>query len=156
MNSNTQAQKGLKTFLLTLVISLVVFSAIYYIINADTPEKNSYEGAAESSLNVQRNSSADTATLGDTNTRSVFGELASTEAQDYDVQPRQVLSGAEEYDEDTIETTQTTVPVTGIFGPTFGLLLSSLSLGLGAYLIFLGPRKSALASFEKGVIKDLD
>jgi hypothetical protein len=151
MNSNTQAQKGFKTFILTLVISLVVFSAIYYIINTEQPEENIVEQpiAQEEKMIVQSDSTAESATLGETDTRSVFGELAAADAEDYDVQPKQVLSGA-------TETTQSTVPDTGFFGPTFGLLVSTITLGIGAYLVFLGPRKTALASFEKNVIRDLD
>ena len=156
MNSNAQAQKGFKTFILTLVISLVVFSAIYYIINSDSTTETNYTAPKEEKLPVQANSSMETSTLGDTSTRSVFGELAATEAEEYDVQPKQVLAGAETYQEDTVETSQSTVPVTGFFGPTFGLVVSLFTLGIGAYLIFLGPRKTALASFEKNVIKDLD
>ena len=42
MNANEQAQKGFKTFILTLSISLIVFSVIYYLIsNNSNFEQNS-------------------------------------------------------------------------------------------------------------------
>ncbi len=39
MDSKAQAQKGFKTFMLTLVVSLFVFSAIYMVLNRNTDDR---------------------------------------------------------------------------------------------------------------------
>ncbi|MFC1722425.1 hypothetical protein ACFL0C_02125 [Patescibacteria group bacterium] len=168
MNSSTQAQKGFKTFLLTLVISLVVFSAIYYIINSGGDSPSSYKDSTddESSFVKEELTSPDkvvvdtskneSVTLGDSSKRSVFGELAAQPVEEVDAEPRQVLAGADVTTEEVEEVSETTVPETGIFSPTIGLVLSTIALSIGAYLVFLGPRKLALSSFEKKVLDDLE
>lgn len=179
MNSKTQATKGFKTFILTLMISLIVFSAIYYIINTEQEESTfSERREVEQPLN-----SMETATLGETDVRekevpvtedkpvegvggegSVFEKLANQKMDN--VPQRQVLAGADTADttavvatESTVDTTeveQSTVPATGISGPTLGIVLTLVILGFAAYIMFIGPRNIALYNFEKDVLDDLD
>jgi cobalamin biosynthesis Mg chelatase CobN len=185
MNSKTQAQKGFKTFILTLAISLAVFSGIYYIINTDNSEqKTSAQNSAnqESSVLDARVESATDATdttdtanksaedqTADSSTNneneksqdSVFETLANSKITDTQSptvagvsQEKAVLSGSDQAT--TTETSQSTVPVTGISGPTVGIILTLVILSLVAYIYFVGPRKMALSSFEKDLLDDLD
>jgi hypothetical protein len=183
MNSKTQAQKGFKTFILTLAISLAVFSGIYYIINSEdenaqvvtTPESNT---ANVLDAKVEGSVAEESDTLGEQSDRSkeedsVFADLAGTKnvalgeeeesAADTDAdakpvvkaasskKPGNVLAGA-----DVGETTESTVPDTGIAGPTTGIILTLVILSLVIYIYFVGPRKLALSSFEKDLLDDLD
>lgn len=173
MNSKTQATKGFKTFLLTLVISLVVFSAIYFIINTEQEDESiDIETNSEQTLTApyEKSDDIEAATLGESDTRaedevSVFGELASQKMED--TARRQVLAGEDVADtsdttamvatsgtEDT--TPQSTVPDTGVSGPTMGVILTLIILGFAAYIMFIGPRNIALYNFEKDVVDDLD
>lgn len=155
MNTTTQAQKGFKTFILTLVVSLLVFSAVYYFINSDTSSVGQSDSYSDVSFNEQPVENEE-ATLGDTSERmgvseeSVFEELAN---EKLNISPPEVLAGA---DDATTETPEATVPVTGISGPTSGIILATIILGFAAYLIYIGPRSFALASFEKKVLEELD
>ena len=184
MNSKTQATKGFKTFILTLAISLIVFSAIYYIINNEQ-EETSYVEKNEISSSLKAPVSLDedleTATLGEADVRaeetpvdvsegveeekaSVFEELANQKMDN--IPQRQVLAGSDTADtatmvatestSDATETAQSTVPDTGISGPTMGIVLTLVILGFAAYVMFIGPRNIALYNFEKDVLDDLD
>jgi len=189
MNSKTQATKGFKTFILTLVISLMAFSAIYYVINKEQ-EENSYVEKSETSraLNapIHRDGSTEVDTLGDTDVRekeeavivnesdeeqvSIFEELANQKMDN--VPQRHVLAGSGTADTtattdtaavvatgstaDTTEVAQSTVPDTGISGPTLGIILTLVILGFAAYVMFIGPRNIALYNFEKDVLDELD
>ncbi|OGC45908.1 hypothetical protein A2V49_02545 [candidate division WWE3 bacterium RBG_19FT_COMBO_34_6] len=162
MNSNAQAQKGFKTFILTLIISLAVFSAIYYIINSGAIENSGEEESttpAATTNNNQLRAGVSPAENKDEDTvkeekQSVFGALL---AEKIEVPERGVLAGSSTGSQiTTVTTRETTVPVTGVSGPTAGIIISSIILGVASYLIFLGPRKLALSSFEKKVIDDLD
>ena len=129
MNSTTQAQKGFKTFILTLVVSLLVFSTLYVLINNDT--------SAET-LGVANSDSPKAKVEG-----SVFEELANKQVS---VEPKEVLAGADEAD-----VPETTVPDTGVSGPTLGILFSTVLLVVAWYL----NTKTQIA-FEKKVLKELD
>ena len=185
MNSSAQAQKGFKTFILTLVISLVVFSAIYYIINSGNQSTIDSTRTADSNNVVITRSetpSADSATLGAKDTasetgivdespgveESAFGDLAVQDTPE--VQTRQVLQAAESGDtSDTTEvidpsppiggggeTEEATVPETGISGPTAGLIMTLTIASVVAYIMFVGPRNLALSSFERRVVDELE
>lgn len=166
MSTSSQAQKGFKTFLLTLVISLVVFSAVYYVINSGVDSEAEYQNTASEvtrtqtreeypAEDVEKANKVETATLGESTSKNVFQELTDSKP---DVIPKQVLAGSDvagddEEDDDVLEST---VPDTGVIGPTSGILLSVALMGTAALLIFIGPRKLALSSFEKRTLKDLD
>ena len=122
MNSKKQAQKGFKTFILTLAISLAVFSGIYYIINVEDDSPVMKTTSEDESTNVLDARVAETAnnneeTLGEKSERpeeeSVFADLAVAKSvgvgeEDTD-ETGAVLAGA-----DVGETTESTVPDTGI------------------------------------------
>jgi len=194
MNSNKQAAKGFKTFILTLVISLAVFSGIYYFINSqekETISKSAQGSRQELAVPASRQGNVEEATLGDNSGRvaseeelvtpeetapvtesvglgeapapSVFAQLAS---QKMDVPQRMVLAGSDTASTTAAittggtapssETAQSTVPDTGMSGPTLGVVLTLVILGFAAYIMFLGPRNIALYNFEKDVLDDLD
>jgi len=184
MNSKEQAKKGFKTFILTLVISLVIFSGIYYVINSEQDDDyyGDYnkveekvdvlgsEAGAGGTNEVDKVSERDT-----TEDESVFADLAEQKMDEE--QGRQVLAGSDSVDttstidtttiidttvvaDTTIDTTaevaQTTVPDTGVSGPTVGVVLTLIILGFAAYIMFLGPRNVALHNFEKDFLDDLE
>ncbi|OGC68984.1 hypothetical protein A2415_04265 [candidate division WWE3 bacterium RIFOXYC1_FULL_39_7] len=137
MNSTDQAQKGFKTFLLTLSISLILFSVVYYVITSPSLNKS------ELSADVEEEQVSYTE-------ETVFGDLAS---QKMDVPTRAVLAGAD----GTAETTQGTaaVPDSGTFEVTLGLILSGITFLTGLFVISKDPRKIALSGFEKRVVRGL-
>lgn len=149
MNNSTQAQKGFKTFLLTLSVSLIIFSVIYYVITNTSAQTDSLPkdvvGAVTESPKQEvpetPENSADT----------VFGKLA---AQPMNVDSKAVLAGA---DVQTTSTTQSTtsVPETGVVGITFGLITSGLLFVLATLVIAKDPRRLAINSFEKRTIRKL-
>lgn len=173
MDTKAQAQKGFKTFIITLLVSLVVFSAIYYVVNSSTEdsmdtvvqptnERSQQQQLRAPTNNANSNEEAEVAAasvknvaMGESKTESPFEELAEaktpTRIGGAPIQERAVLAGA-----DGPETSQATVPDTGLFGPTFGIIFSATALSIAAYLIFAGPRKLALSSFEKKVRNKLN
>lgn len=183
MNSKQQAKKGFKTFLLTLVISLIIFSGIYYLINSQDSKEDYYGAEREESVEYEDVLGSESGAISesdvteesiepvdpDTNTEeeSVFADLASQE-MDKESQ-RQVLAGTDSDDTtttvqtstttDTTDTTpvsESTVPETGVSGPTMGFVMTLIILGFAGYIMFLGPRNVALHNFEKDTIEDLD
>lgn len=75
MNNSTQAQKGFKTFLLTLSISLIVFSVIYFVITNNSSSKVNLDANVES--NAQQAANNPTANAETTpNEQEIPGEVA--------------------------------------------------------------------------------
>ncbi|NMB70020.1 hypothetical protein GYA27_02355 [candidate division WWE3 bacterium] len=149
MNNSTQAQKGFKTFLLTLSVSLIIFSVIYYVITNTSSQNESLPKDVLGAVveNSQDSAKQDPKDAEDT----VFGKLAS---QPMNVDSKAVLAGS---DFQTTGTTQSTtsVPQTGVVGITFGLITSGLLFILATTVIAKDPRKLAITSFEKRTIKRL-
>jgi hypothetical protein len=158
MNTTEQAKNGFKTFILTFSISVLVFGAFYYLVSASTASDVDIEKS-----NVMGVTSIDDtgSTVSEGTTSSPFEELVRNTP---DVQPAAVLSGADEGaplggpldDGSTSQTTQSTVPETGMVGMTVAFSFSVMLLGLFAYIIFINPRKYALSKFEKSMSEDLD
>lgn len=146
MNSFDHAQKGFKTFIVTLTISLVVFSILYYFLsNKPEADINGNTGAKE------------TATVsGYVASASPFEDLANKKM---DVPRRAVLAGttvAGETDPNSIpvETAAApqaspSVPNTGTTEVTIAFVVSGILLLIGFYVLYLNPRKLALQSFER-------
>ena len=70
------AGKSFKTFLLTLSISLIVFSGVYYVLtmNSSTPDTHEVSVVNKNGQSAQV---AQTAQVTADNQRSVFGEIAA-------------------------------------------------------------------------------
>lgn len=150
----TQSTKGLSTFVLTLSISLIVFSAIYYFMTTRT-SVSEYD---DFNVGVVNETEPESTPLTEKNTdeeSSVFGKLADSSADSYS---GQVLAGTDavesevpsEVPAEVSETTQSNLE-TGVTSITFGLI-SALALFIsGMVFIHKGPRKAALNTFEKNI-----
>ncbi len=170
MNNAHQAKNGFKTFVVTLVISLGVFAAVYYLTSYP-----SYEMDIDESTGGTRNEVD--SPLSSVEGENVLGEtdspFANLNEQEISTPRRTVLSGEdviseeeeemaameedeiESYEEDlalATETTETTVPDTGTLGMTFSLFTSMAILAGGLYYVYLGPRNLALKSFEEQIL----
>lgn len=162
MNSSSvadQTGKSFKTFILTLSISLIVFSAVYYFISESSDGGSGTLGAKSSATTPVKEV-------------SVFKELSETPSN---VEERAVLALTDaigdgtdstvpaattpattttvEEDTAVAETTSSTVPVTGVTETTVGLVLSMLAFAVGFWVIKKDSRKLALRSFESNVLK---
>jgi hypothetical protein len=162
MNSSSvadQTGKSFKTFILTLSISLIVFSAAYYFISESSDGSSGTLGAKSSAATPVKET-------------SVFKELSETPSN---VEERAVLAltdsiggtdstvpatttpatttTATEEDAAVEETTGSAVPSTGTTETTVGLVLSALAFAVGFLVIKKDPRKLALRSFESSVLK---
>ena len=146
MNSSQQAQKGFKTFILTLSVSLIIFSVIYYVINSSEFSPSPTNTAMRIEDEVLGVSAKEDPVEAN---NTVFGLLAE---QEVEVPTKTVLAGA-----DTMETTESTSPVpeTGTFGVTVGLVSSLTIFVVGLFVIYKDPRKAALLGFERDVTKNL-
>ncbi len=149
MNNAYQAKNGFKTFLLTLVISLGVFGVVYYITSypSYSVDIEAHTGSSENEV------------LSDSE-ESAFASLNT----EMNTPRRVVLAGATVEGEETEgttavpvattqETTQSTVPDTGVTSLTLSLLVSLVVLCSGIYYVYLGPRKLALQSFEDRILE---
>ncbi len=156
MNNSHQAKNGFKTFLVTLIISLGVFAAVYYLTSYPSYEMDIEETTGgkttEKEVSSDKGKQLGMANQKEVGEASPFAELNSKE---YDVRPREVLAGADEISDEGLpegftapETTQSTVPDTGTLGMTISLFVSLAILSGGFYYVYLNPRKLALQSFE--------
>lgn len=145
-----QAKKGLSTFILTLSISLIVFSTIYYLMTSNSTEDESF---VEDETQVSMVTEEESDVQGDSTTdKTIFGEIAESDPESYS---RQVLAGADETTTVT-ETTQSDPNLdTGIASVTIGLVLSLVLFISTMIFVYKNPRKLALTSFEKKTTKDL-
>lgn len=170
MNSDS-AKSGFKTFILTLSVSLIVFSVIYYLITSASkePEAVSYEqtevenvvadykaGPDEEKAETPEVAGAKVTSSGEDG--SAFAGLLAAGVEKDSVSKKNsaaVLAGATSAPSTTQTTTSGgTVPETGLMGITAGLLISLVFFTTGMYYIYSSPRKAALAGFEKKVLKD--
>lgn len=149
MNNSEVAKNGFKTFIITLTVSLVLFSIVYYFVTGSSKdidiEQQDLQVAKSSAVAGVTTSTPTEVTGPIAADTSVFYDLATTKMNE---PAKAVLAGATE--------STTSVPSTGSTEITWGFLLSVLALGFGSYLIFLGPRKAAIQHFETKVFKDLD
>ncbi|MBN1162843.1 hypothetical protein JXA34_03835 [Patescibacteria group bacterium] len=152
MNNSTQAQKGFQTFVLTLSVSLIIFSVIYYFVTNSNRTPDITTSVTEEVYTKDTPDSEDEASSG---ADTVFGKLAS---QEMDVPRRAVLSGATEETvnspDETEETTESTVPNGGVVSITFGLFSSVLFLLFAAWMIGRNTKGAALVRFENQFIRD--
>lgn len=156
MNSES-AKNGFKTFILTLSVSLVVFSVIYYVItnfSDKTASSSEYRASVVQEVSQQEEQPQDSqqqpAVAGAETEKkdTVFGALAdSTISQE----PKGVVLAGSTV---ATQTTQSTVPDTGLAGITVGLFSSLFVFALGIFYVARNPRKVALSEFEREVLKD--
>jgi len=159
MNNSYQAQKGFKTFLVTLVISLGIFIAVYYVTSYPSYKINIEESTGGELLGRTAVGETELAISPVSEEKSPFRQLNDTEMA---VSKRVVLAGSDENIVPEVpavpaetapigvpsDTPESTVPDTGSFAVTISLFFSLCMLGAGLYYVYLGPRKLALKSFE--------
>lgn len=160
-NASTQAQKGFKTFLLTLSVSLVVFSVIYYFVtdglstdSAPIAEKTDTAVAtAPTAPEVAGDSTVAEDPIVAEEVVTTFGKLL---AVDPGVNEPAVLAGADTQvgGGGSMQTTQSTVPETGVVGITMGLLTSLTLFVFVMVYIFTTKKNFSLARFEEQFLKD--
>lgn len=147
MNPETQAKNGFKTFVVTLSVSLVIFSALYYVINdtSSNVDIEEYQTSKDKTVAFE----TEVEDVKGTTTKSAFGVLANTPP----TEEPQVLGGTDDTtttDTTTTtedETSESTVPETGT-ETLFGTMLAVGMFSIALYFIVAGPRKFALANFE--------
>ena len=148
----TSAGRSFRTFLLTLSVSLILFSTVYYFLtsNASRPE------TSETSLNEKNvkkvSDDSEVKNQGEVAglamEKTVFGEIAGKETGG---QVRQVLAGSTE----TSQTT-TTAPSTGTTSVTIGLFSALIFFVGSLFVVSKNPRKLALNTFEENVMRSVD
>ena len=149
----TQSTKGLSTFVLTLSISLIVFSAIYYFMTtkASTSEYDAFNVSVIDEKKSEESSSKPVSQKNTDEGNSVFGKLASSSQ---DSNSGQVLAGTDvvetEVPAEVPQTTQSNLE-TGVTSITFGLISALALFVSGMVFIHKGPRKAALSTFEKNI-----
>lgn len=149
MYTEQQAKSGFKTFVVTLSVSLVVFGAIYYLITGfsqeiDIESSSASLDAGKTSM-VYDSDTQNEQVMGASTQNSVFNEIAQAPVN---AQPATVLAAG-----DAIETTESTVPVTGS-NTLLGITMVIVSFSIATYIMFMGPRKLALSGFEKDITQD--
>lgn len=178
-NTKIEVQNGFKTFVLTLSISLIVFSVAYFMLSNESYDdlsalqqaneylENTDQGdllaySEDEIITIESDPSYDGTKENiesldgsdSKETQTVFGKLASTKI---DVNSRAVLAGAEESEGNstTLQTQTTTAPVpdAGVTEMTWGLVLSMIAFLLGFIVISKDPRNIALKSFEKDMMR---
>lgn len=158
MNNSVQAQKGFKSFLITLSVSIFVFSIIYYLINdtSSTPVDIEQDSKAISQnqpavqgVQTEQKPLATTQTQQDRSSDSAFEQLSK---QKMEAPKKAVLAGATQ----ATSSTQSTVPATGSVEITYALAISSLVIIFASFIYLRGPRSLAMVSYEKGFLKDLE
>jgi hypothetical protein len=150
-NSSTSlkdnAGRSFRTFILTLSISLIVFSGIYYALTYTSSGVDSLDDkVGDSSVNNPQEEVSE----------SVFKEIANAKP---DVQSRQVLAGSTAVSAETTvaQTTQAADNLnTGTMSVTVGLVIATVFFVVALVIISSNPRRLALGTFEKSVTKDLD
>ncbi len=136
--NTSQSLKGLKTFITTLLVSLFLFGAVYYVMSSTGSKPADIEKTLDdTTIGAVEPAKSNLASA------SVFEDLSK---QKLDVPVKNVLAGA-------TQSTQSTVPGTGSVEITVGLMLSLLALGSGFYVFAKNPRKVALRDFERDSTK---
>jgi len=128
-----EEKNGVKTFVITLAISMVVFGALYYLISDFSKEVNIESSSI--SVNIKKDS-----------------PFESLTAQKFDAGAPAVLGTTTD---EATETTESTSPApdTGS-NDVLVLALSTLAILGAAYLALIGPKKFALSDFEKNTTKN--
>jgi hypothetical protein len=137
---NDTAKNGFKTFVVTLSVSLLLFGALYYLITDFSSDVDIENTASKSGTFAY---DPITTVKGSTTQNSVFGSIVEEPVK---TQPAAVLA-----ETDTItatETTESTVPDTGS-ETLIGTMISIGFFSAAVYILVVGPRKFAMAGFEK-------
>lgn len=142
IGKSNSAASSFRTFILTLSISLIIFSVVYYFMSSSGVDTDVFENALTDSSILEED-------VKGTSSESVFGEIATKEPE---AQATFVLAEADEVTQTTESTTS--VPETGIFSITSGFFIALTLFVAGLVIVSSNPRKLALNTFERSVLKD--
>ena len=152
MNNQT-AQAGFKTFLITLSVSLALFGVLYFILASGTSKPTDIESETSSNKladTIVTTAASDTADSTVTQAPSAEPTRVSVFADLSKGNPGSAVLGAAD------ESTQGTKSInTGSTEITIALLASLGALGFGGLVYIRGPRKAALARFERDLTREL-
>ncbi|NMB91752.1 hypothetical protein GYA37_02805 [candidate division WWE3 bacterium] len=141
------AGKSFKTFVLTLSVSLIIFSVVYYVMSVNSSNQESFDNSLSDNV-VEKE-------VKGVEQKSVFNEIAS---KDPGVQAKEVLAGSTVAT--TAEVQQTTQSAadlqTGTFSITAGLFIALIIFLSTLVFVLNNPRKLALSSFEKNALRDVE
>jgi len=140
-----QAKNGFKTFVVTLSVSLLLFGALYYLITDFSSDIDIEDTSAGKPTTVAYDPST---VKGTTTQNSVFKDITETPVK---TKPATVLAEADDTTTTTEETTESTVPDTGS-ETLIGTVLAMGFFSAAVYILVVGPRKFALAGFEKDML----
>jgi len=148
----TNAGKSFRTFLFTLSVSLILFSAVYYFLTTNASKPESLGVSSNESNEKKVTTGSDIKAQGEVSgaaiEKTVFGDIASKETGG---QARQVLAGYT-----GTEQTTTSAPNTGTTSVTIGLGSALIFFVTGLFVVSKNPRKLALSTFEKNATKSVD
>lgn len=141
------AGKSFKTFVLTLSVSLIIFSVVYYVMSVNSSNQESFDNSLSDNV-VEKE-------VKGVEQKSVFNEIAS---KDPGVQAKEVLAGSTVAT--TAEVQQTTQSAadlqTGTFSITAGLFIALIIFLSTLVFVLNNPRKLALSSFEKNALRGVE
>ncbi|PIS22684.1 hypothetical protein COT50_00590 [candidate division WWE3 bacterium CG08_land_8_20_14_0_20_41_10] len=150
---NSAKESNVKSIAVIAFVSVLLFGIFYYLItdvsgstNLKAEKKVDAQVVAQNFL-VDREKPAQQDVKGDSVEKSVFKELST---QKVDTQPKMVLAGSD------TNTPESTVPATGSDTIFSMFVVSSLIMFTGIYLLLTQPKNTALAKFEKRLIRELD
>lgn len=145
---NSAKESNFKSIAVIAFVSVLLFGIFYYLI---TDVSSSTNLKAEKKVDAQvvaQNFLVDNKDVkGDSVEKSVFKELST---QKVDTQPKMVLAGSD------TNTPESTVPATGSDTIFSMFVVSSLIMFTGIYLLLTQPKNTALAKFERRLIRELD
>lgn len=167
---NTARESNLKSIAVIAFVSVMLFGVFYYLITDATSNPSTNLKAESDRVTLQaleqkalaQNSAGDEVVAesgptdpkfakadvkGDSTEISVFKALTTQQA---DAQPKMVLGGSD------TATPESTVPDTGTDTIFMAFVASSLVMFAGMYMLMTQPKNTALAKFEKRIIRDLD
>ncbi|OGC57252.1 hypothetical protein A3H26_03010 [candidate division WWE3 bacterium RIFCSPLOWO2_12_FULL_36_10] len=131
-----EEKNGVKTFVVTLAISMVVFGALYYLISDFSKEVNIESSSISANVKNEKKDSP----------------FESLTAQKFDDNAPAVLGTTTDTTTETTEGTSS-VPVTGS-NDIIVFALSTLAILCATYLALMGPKKLVLPNFEKNATKN--
>lgn len=149
-----QAKNSFKTFVVTLSVSIVIFSSLYYLIGNFTKEVDIEKFNVESETAYKKTVKGSTTKKSD----SPFANLKETSPQvlsgtDTDTNDTTETDTTTNIDEEVEESTESEVPETGSY-TLIGTILSVGFFSLALITILSGPRKMALSKFENSMLED--
>ncbi|EKE00046.1 MAG: hypothetical protein ACD_22C00100G0010 [uncultured bacterium] len=148
MNNSEVAKNGFKTFLITLLLTLVLFSVVYYLASDSSLKVDIEKGDTSNVVSVKKDATTvgKVAAVANDSSGEFVVKQSAFEALNKQKTASPLVLGAA-----STETTQSTVPATGTTEITYAFVASLCLTAFGFYMLVVSPRKKALANFERNV-----